>query len=242
MAATPKNKAIKKAPAKGAFLDLNESRFVLGVEQGSPEWLALRAGRITASKVADAISKLRNGGESVARRELRIKLVTESLTGQPTDESFTTSAMQWGKDNEPYARMYYEELRGVKVRQIAFAHHPTIKRGGASPDGLVDLDGLIEIKCPNSFTHLNYILDGTVPEAYKPQMLWQMECTGRKWCDFVSFDPRMTPNLRLFTRRFHRDSEAVANITSEVIRLADEVDEMVKKLGTLTYESLTSIA
>jgi putative phage-type endonuclease len=230
----------KKPTPKKLAVDPNEARFVLSVEQGSDEWKALRAGRVTASKVADAISKLKNGGESATRRELRIKLVTEALTGEPADDIFETAAIRWGRENEAYARMYYEELRQVQVRQIAFAHHPTLKRAGASPDGLVGTDGLLEIKCPMSHTHLNYILAGVVPEDYKPQMLWQMECTGRNWCDLMSFDPRMPKGLRVFIRRFQKDQVALASITTEVTGLINEVEEMVKSLNALPIEALTN--
>jgi len=190
--------------------------------------------------VTDACARLKNGGEAAARRDLRIKLVTEILTGEPIDDFYESPAIQWGKENEPFARMYYFELRDVSVRQIAFAHHPTIERAGASPDGLVGTDGLLEIKCPMSYTHLNYILAGVMPEEYKPQMLWQMVCTGRSWCDFVSFDPRMPKPLRVFIRRFQRDEVQLAAITKEVTELLNEAESMVRNLAALDSISLVS--
>jgi putative phage-type endonuclease len=202
------------------------------LSQGTEAWKLLRAGKVTASRIADVIKKIKVG-ESTGRRDYRIQLVTERLTGLPTDYGYESYDMRWGSDQEPFARIAYEDRRNLHVEQIAFAQHPTLEFAGASPDGLIGEDGLIEIKCPRSFTHINTILDDVVPEDYKPQMLWQMACTGRAWCDFVSYDPRMPEHLRLFIKRFHRDEAAIQTITEEVILFLGEVQELTEKLNNL---------
>ena len=211
------------------------------VVQGSDAWKLLRCGKVTASRAADVLARLRNGGEAAARRDYRIQLVTEILTGQPFDYGFETGDMRWGREQEPFARMAYEELRGCKVEQIPFAQHPTIAQAGASPDGLVGADGLIEIKCPRSYTHLGYILAGVVPEDYVPQMTWQLaSMPERKWVDFVSYDSRMPPKFQLFIRRFYRNENSIALLNSEVITFLGECNAMVKSLDTLEPAQLTT--
>jgi len=177
------------------------------IEQGSPEWSARRLGKLTASRMADASMKKDTAG----RRNYLAQLVAERLTGAP-GESFTNAAMQWRTDNEPLARAEYEILRGIDVEQVAFVDHPAIEWCGASPDGLVNdegLDdyGLVEIKCPNTATHIDYMLGQKPPAKYIPQMLLQLACTGRQWCDFVSYDPRLPDGYRLFVVRFEPTAE-----------------------------------
>lgn len=199
------------------------------IEQGSPEWFALRVGLVTASRLNDVMSTLKSGGEAATRKNYRAQLVAERLTGAKA-ESFTNGAMQWGIDNEPLARASYEVLHGIDVEQVGFIKHPVIEWTGASPDGLIGDDGLIEIKCPNTATHIDYLLAGVVPSDYKNQMLWQMECSGRKWCDFVSFDPRMPEDMQLFVIRYHRDEERLKELREGVVKFLDEVNEMLVKL------------
>ena len=203
------------------------------IEQGSLEWKMLRAGKVTASRVADVLSKIKSG-ESAGRKNYKMDLVAERLTNQPA-ESFTNSAMQWGTEQEPFARIAYETKMNLFVKQIPFMDHPKIEWFGCSPDGLVAEDGLIEIKCPNTTTHLEYIDGGKPPAKYIPQMQTQMACTGRKWCDFVSFDPRLPENLQLFVVRLDRDDGYIKDMETEVQKFLQEVDELFTKLKERMY-------
>lgn len=197
--------------------------------QGSNEWFEARRGFVGASAINDVMSTTKSGGESASRRNLRARIIAERLTGICA-ESFSSSAMQWGVDNEPIARANYEVLHGVDVDQVGFILHPEIKMTGASPDGLIGDDGLIEIKCPNTATHIDYILGGVPPTDYRNQMLWQMECTGRKWCEFVSYDPRMPEDMQLFVVRYMRDEDRIKELRAGVMKFLDEVNEVLEKL------------
>ena len=193
----------------------------------------LRAGKVTASRVADVLSKVKSG-ESAGRKNLKMDLVAERLTGKPTD-SFTNSAMQWGTEQEPFARIAYEAYKGIFVEQIPFVDHPTIEWFGCSPDGLVGEDGLIEIKCPSTTTHIEYLQEGKPPSKYIPQMMAQMACTGRKWCDFASFDPRMPEELQLFVVRLNRDDAYIQEMEAEVKKFLDEVEQVLAQLKRKMY-------
>jgi putative phage-type endonuclease len=198
------------------------------IEQGTPEWFAQRCGKVTASRVADIIAKTKTGA-AASRGNYMAQLVAERLTGQPA-ESFKSAAMQFGADTEPMARMAYETQIGMLVDEVAMIPHPTIEMSGASPDGLVGHDGLVEIKCPNTSTHIETLLDEKVPGKYVTQMMWQMACTGRAWCDFVSFDPRMPEDMQLFIKRVPRDNEMIASLEAEVVKFLGELDELLAKL------------
>jgi len=202
---------------------------ILDLEQGTPEWKAARAGKVTASKIADVMAKVQKG-EAAIRKNYRAQIVAEILTGKPQDDVYTNAAMQWGTDNEPLARAAYETANGVMVDQVGLVIHPSIDRGASSPDGLVDPNGLVEIKCPNTATHLEYLLAKAVPSQYQPQMLWQMACCGADWCDFVSYDPRLPEDLQLFVKRFNRDSERIEAMEAEVNLFLSEVDATIKAL------------
>ena len=219
--------ATTNTPSKKA---LTKPKLLITGPQGTEAWQLMRVGKVTASRIADVMNYKKNGDESSDRRNYRMQIVTETLTGLPTDYGFESFDMKWGKEQEPFARIIYGDLAKVHVDQIAFAQHPQIEHAGASPDGLIGKDGLLEIKCPRSFTHINYIIDDVVPEDYKPQMLWQMACTGRVWCDFVSYDPRMPEHLRVFIKRFKRDDVAIAMITKEVNKFIDECRALVTTL------------
>jgi putative phage-type endonuclease len=197
------------------------------IEQGSVEWHLQRLGKVTASRVADVLSKGKSG-ESASRKNYRTELVVQRLTGVP-GESFTNAAMEWGTTTEPLARVAYEAEMGVFVNQVAFVEHPTIANFGCSPDGLIG-DGLIEIKCPNSSTHIEYLTDDKPPAKYIPQMQCQMAVMGAKWCDFVSFDPRLPNDLQLFVVRLERDEEYIKAMEAEVEKFLSEVEEMFTKL------------
>ena len=195
------------------------------IEQGSPEWFALRAGKVTASKVSDVMSAITTAGY----KNYLADLVVERLTGNKT-ESFTNAAMQWGVDQEPIARAEYEVKTGNFVDQIAFVDHPTIANFGCSPDGLVGDDGLIEIKCPNTATHIAYVMQDKVPTKYIPQIQCQLAVTGRKWCDFVSFDPRLPDGLQILIVRLERDDEYIEKLEARVVKFLDEVNSAVNGL------------
>ena len=198
------------------------------IEQGTDEWFAIRCGKVTASRVADVIATTKTG-YSASRANYEAQLICEILTGKPA-ESFTNSAMQWGTETEPLARAQYELKTGEMVNQVGFVVHPMIEQAGASPDGLVGSEGLIEIKCPNTSTHLDTLLAQKVPSKYITQMTWQMVCTGRKWCDFVSYDPRLPENLQLFVQRIELDEDYAKKLQNEVVMFLVEVNEKVEKL------------
>ena len=197
------------------------------IEQGTTEWHLLRLGKVTASRITDVLSKGKSG-ESAGRKNYRMELVVQRLTGLP-GESFTNAAMEHGVLTEPKARFAYEAEKQQFVEQVAFVDHPSIEWFGCSPDGLVN-DGLIEIKCPNSTTHIEYLTDQKPPAKYIPQMQCQMAVTGRQWCDFVSFDPRLPDDLQLFVVRLERDQEYIEAVEAEVKKFLSEVDEMFTKL------------
>lgn len=198
------------------------------IVQGSPEWFAQRLGKVTASRVADVIAKTKTG-YSTSREGYMVELALERITGQRA-EAYTNSAMQWGTETEPLARAAYEALTGELVEETAMVQHPRIEMAGASPDGLVGADGLLEIKCPNSATHVQTLRSKKPAGKYVTQMMWQMACTGRAWCDFVSYDPRMPEGLQLFTTRVPRDDKVIAELEAEVEKFLDEVAAMVLEL------------
>ena len=199
------------------------------VEQGTPEWFAARLGNVTASRVADVIAKTKSG-YSASRENYMAQLICERMTGTVA-ESYTNAAMQWGTETEPLARAAYESYADVLVDEVGYIAHPTIERAGASPDGLVGVFGLLEIKCPNSATHIDTLISEQVPTKYITQMQWQMSCTGRTWADFVSFDPRLPSGLQMFVKRVEFDAEYVAMLKEEVIKFLTELDAKISKLN-----------
>ncbi len=205
------------------------------LEQGSAEWFATRCGRVTASRVADIIAKTKTG-PGASRKNYLAQLVCERLTNC-VEPSFTNAAMMWGVEQEPNARVAYSFLADVDVELVGFVPHPLIEMTGASPDGLVGDDGLVEIKAPQSATHIDTLLGRSVPEKYVTQMQWQMACTGRTWCDFASFDPRLPENLRLFVARVHRDDALIASLEAEVTKFLGEVADTVARLGAAVNDN-----
>jgi putative phage-type endonuclease len=206
------------------------------VEQRSPEWFASRLGKVTASRVADVIAKTKSG-YSASRDNYMAQLICERLTGQQ-GESFTNAAMTWGTETEPLARSAFEAYADVMVEEVGFVPHPTIEMSGASPDGLVGLFGMLEIKCPNTATHIDTLLSQTVPGKYITQMQWQMRCCERQWCEFVSFDPRLPQDLQLFVKRVEFDPEYVAMLEKEVIQFLAELNDKVNKLTNLKVKNV----
>jgi len=199
------------------------------VEQGTPEWFAARLGNVTASRVADVIAKTKSG-YSASRDNYMAQLICERMTNTVA-ESYSNAAMAWGTETEPLARAAYESVADVLVDEVGYMPHPTIERAGASPDGLVGLFGLLEIKCPNTATHIDTLISEQVPAKYITQMQWQMACTGRVWCDFVSFDPRLPSGLQMFVKRVEFDAEYVAMLKEEVIKFLTELDAKISKLN-----------
>jgi putative phage-type endonuclease len=198
------------------------------MDQGTEEWFTIRIGKVTASRVADVIAKTKTG-YSASRDNYMAQLVCERLTGQK-GESFSNAAMQHGTDTEPLARAAYEALHDVLVDEVGFVPHPSIEMAGASPDGLVGDDGLLEIKCPNTATHIETLLSQSVPGKYNTQMQFQMACTGRQWCDFVSFDNRLPTELQLFVKRVPRDEVFIRLIEAEIVQFLAELDDKINKL------------
>jgi putative phage-type endonuclease len=198
------------------------------MDQGSEEWFTIRIGKVTASRVADVLAKTKSG-YSASRDNYMAQLVCERLTGQKA-EGFTNAAMQHGTETEPLARAAYEALKDVLVDEVGFVPHPTIQMAGASPDGLVGEDGLLEIKCPNTATHIDTLLSESVPTKYYTQMQFQLACTGREWCDFVSFDNRLPPELQLFVKRVPRDDTYIKLMEAEIVQFIAELDDKINKL------------
>jgi putative phage-type endonuclease len=196
------------------------------VQQGTEAWHQLRMGKVTASRVADLLAKTKTG-PSASRGNYLIELALQRVT-KTIEESYTNAAMEWGTQTEPQARVAYEVKTGNFVDQVAFIDHPTIAGFGCSPDGIVDVDGLIEIKCPNSATHWSYIKANEPPNKYFIQMQAQMAVTGAKWCDFVSFDPRMPERSQLLVVRVMRDPEYILTMEAEIIQFLKEVDKEVQ--------------
>ena len=197
------------------------------MEQRTEEWFNARLGKVTASRVADVIAKTRSGYSS-SRDNYMAQLICERLTGQQ-GESFTNSAMQHGIDTEPLARSAYEAIHGL-VEEIGFIPHPKIEMSGASPDGYVGLFGMLEIKCPNTATHLDTLLTQSVPTKYITQMQWQMACAQRQWCDYVSFDPRLPERMQMKVIRVMADHVIMGNLENEVAKF---IHEMIDKINRL---------
>lgn len=198
------------------------------MEQRTDEWFSARLGCVTASRTADVMAKTKSG-YSASRENYMAQLITERLTGQASD-GFSSAAMQWGTETEPQAREAYEFFTGETVEETGFVLHPSIKHFGASPDGLVGKDGLIEIKCPNTATHIDTLLTEKVPSKYMKQMHVQMICTGRDWCDFVSFDPRLPGDMSFWMKRVERDADLCKEIEAEVSKFLQELAEKIDKL------------
>ncbi len=198
------------------------------MEQRSDEWFAARMGKVTASRMADVMARTKSG-YGAGRANYMAELICERLTGASA-ERFTNAAMQWGTDVEPQARAAYEFLTDATVSETGFHLHPAICDLGASPDGLVGNDGLLEIKCPNTGTHLDTLIGETIPQKYVLQMHTQMLCTGRVWCDFVSFDPRLPAELQIWIKRVPLDADLAAEIETETLKFLGELSDKIDAL------------
>lgn len=198
----------------------------MNILQRNDDWHAQRCGKVTASRIKDMGAKPTKGKKYNA---LTLTILSERITGVQ-EESKPTTAMQWGIDQEPFAITAYENERGAIVSNVGLVDHPAIEMSGASPDGLVGKDGQLEIKCPSTTTHLNTILMDEVPAEYIPQITWQLACTRRAWCDFVSYDPRLPEHLRLFIKRVYAKDLDIQGVENEVIAFNRNVDIALKKL------------
>lgn len=201
---------------------------IIDCEQGSEAWLQARLGKVSASRIADMTTKTKSGW-GASRANYMAELIAERLTGQRT-EKYVSPEMIHGTETEPQARLAYEIMQGVEVVQVGLVLHPTIDMACASPDGLVGDDGLIEIKAPNTATHINSLLTETIKGEYVKQMQFQMACTGRRFCDFVSFDPRLPAEMQMFTRRVERDDKLIAEIEEATRVFLAEVEDTLAKL------------
>lgn len=198
-------------------------------DQQTAEWFAARCGKVTASRIGDMMAKTKTGW-GASRANYAAQLVAERLTSTPS-ETFSNAAMKWGTEMEPEARAAYEFYSGNSVQEVGFIVHRAISASGASPDGLVGEFGLVEIKCPQTATHIETLLEGAVPAKYNYQMQWQMACANRSWCDWVSYDPRMPESMRLFITRVNRDDALIASLETEVRAFLAEVDGTTTKLA-----------
>jgi putative phage-type endonuclease len=196
--------------------------------QGTDEWKAMRLGKVTASRVADVIAETKSG-PAASRATYMGELIAERLTGTWADK-FTSAAMQHGTEYEAEARKAYCFYNDVVVQEIPFVDHPTISMSGASPDGLIGNVGGLEIKCPNTSTHIEYVLTGSIPKKYITQMMWQMACCELSYVDFVSYDPRLPEELRYWNKRIHRDDETIGDLEIKVSKFIAEIDEKIDAL------------
>ena len=196
-------------------------------QRENPAWWAARLGKVTASRVADVVAKTKSG-YSASRQNYMADLIVERLTGQKAS-NFSNAAMDWGVEQEPHARAAYSARTGELVEEVGFIDHPTIAMSGASPDGFVG-EGCVEYKCPNTATHLEYLLAGKPPEKYVTQMQWQMACTGKTFCEFVSYDPRLPEHLQMLIVRITRDDKRIAELEAEVRKFLAELDDKLQQL------------
>lgn len=201
------------------------------VVQGTGEWLKARCGKLTASRMADAMATLKNGKPAAARINLLKELIAERMTGESVDH-YTSPEMRWGIEQEPNAKAEYEEVTGHILVPATFYDHPEIENFGATPDSLQGKDTVVEFKCPKTSTHVSWIMAGVVPEEHRPQILAQLACTRRKHAVFASYDPRISGPKRLFVREWTPEPEEIAAVESaardflvELERVFDMVTE-----------------
>lgn len=202
------------------------------VEQGSEQWHQYRLGKVTGSRVADVMAKGKGGVDSASRKNYMMELLCQRLTGK-REEKFVTDAMARGTMLEPMARSAYEAESGLMVIEASFVFHPTIAAFGASPDGFIGDDGLLEIKCPNTAQHVDFLQSGKPDGKYIWQMMAQMACTGRQWCDFISFDDRMPEKLQYAKVRIQRDADKIAALETEIVKFLKELDDIEAKMKSI---------
>ncbi|WP_273722008.1 lambda exonuclease family protein [Bartonella sp. ML71XJBT] len=202
------------------------------MEQRTAEWFQARLGKVTASNVYNVLNKTAKGTPTSKYEEYKIKLMTERLT-EEISQSYITPAMQWGIEHEEDALREYAFIYDTEVTRCGFIQHPTIQMAGASPDGFVGEDGLVEIKCPQSLNHLRFFIDDTIKPEYIAQMQFQMACTGRKWCHFMSYNPHFvgrSSHLRMKIKRINRDEEHIEAINKAVEIFLEEIEQEMQKI------------
>ena len=200
----------------------------LELQQNTEEWLKYKCGRLGGSSIADMLTRTKTGW-GAGRLNLKARLVAERLTGCPT-ESYKSKAMEYGTETEAEACNVYGFMRDVDPVAVGYVDHPTIEWAGCSPDRLIGEDGLIQVKCPNTATHISSLLGGSVDGGYFKQMQWEMACTGRQWCDYVTYDKRLPPEMQLHVTHITRDHVMIANLEQEAMIFLKEVDETVQAL------------
>jgi hypothetical protein len=201
-------------------------------EQRSPEWFAARAGRVTGSRASDVLATIKSG-EAAARRDYRAQLLAERLTGQPQEDGYVNAAMQWGIDQEANAFAAYEAHSGHLVNRTGFLSCDELMIG-CSLDGDVNgFTGIVELKCPKTATHLKYLKAGVVPSEHVPQIVHNLLVTNAQWCDFVSYDPRLPEEYRLFVVRMPRDEKQIASYQVALSLFLSDVEKDVAELQQL---------
>jgi len=199
----------------------------MNILQRNENWHADRCGKVTASRIKDIDAKPAKGK---AHNALTLTILAERLTGVQ-EETKINQLMQWGIDQEPYAITAYENETGAFVCETGFIDHPVISNSGASPDGLIGKDGQIEAKCPSTTTHINTLLTRKVPDKYMPQITWQLACTRRKWCDFISFDPRLPKHLQIVVIRVLASDLDISGIEKSVLSFNRSVELALEELA-----------
>lgn len=211
-------------------------------EQGTQAWRDERSGKVTASRIDDVLTKPRKGAkESSVRSNYRAQLVCEILTGKAVEDEYQSWDMKRGIELEPKARVEYEIRQNALVDKSGFTIHPTIPRAGASPDGLIGKDGLVQFKCVKTAKHLDWLMANIVPAEHRGQMYFEMACTGRQWCDFCSYEPNLPEQHQLFIVRLKRDEAEIAEIENQVLKFNAEIDEIISKLSLGHNDDLTDI-
>lgn len=215
---------------------------VIDAEQRSPEWFAARVGRLTGSRASDMLATIKKG-EAAARRDLRVQLVVERLTGQPQEDGYVNATMQRGIDLEPAAFDAYERERGLLVRRTGFLAHNDLMVGCSLDGDVEDFTGIVELKCPKSATHYEYLRSREIPENHKPQLLHNLWVTGAQWVDFVSYDDRFPEAQRLFIARMERtpDVEILISIyAKQAAEFLAEVEQSYQE--ALAFSAVAEVA
>lgn len=200
------------------------------VKQGSDEWHQMRLGKVTASRIQDVMATIASGKPAATRAKYMAELVAERMTGKPY-QGFRSRSMDRGNEVEDQARATYEMLTGNRVHEVSFVPHPVIPMAGASPDGLIGCEGGLELKCPDTHTHLATLTGATIERGYRFQMDFGMACTGAEWWDFVSFDPRLPDHLAIYRKRFVRDELRIVAIEREIRKFLAETDQLIETLN-----------
>ena len=200
------------------------------MDEETDEWVRRRLGKVTASRVHDVVKVIKGGAWGAGRRKYLIELLGERFTGMRAPEGFKSEAVLWGRQTEPQAQAAYERRNGEKIDKVVFFDHPVIPMSGCSPDGLVGDHGMVQIKCPETHTHMGYLIDRAVPEPYLYQIHWELACTERRWSDFVSYDPRLPAKLAMLVIRVNRDPKIIAGLEKMAADFLREMEVITETL------------